>query len=524
VGTPRQTLTWLTASSLATGVPLRPAGALPARVLRDPDDGAVRVFEESDHAVLWLVADEGAPRVPDLVRQPFHRMTGRREVDVAGEVMVISSAGGDDACLWIDPPGCPRVAATREPVVAPVRADAAPRIARVREARSLAHLCDALQEGGNHAFVLRSDGSSTAVIVGEAPRGRWSIPGPDAAEGALEAIAALPRRVPLLCLAGDRSPWAALQTSHGGARVTLVYPLPPGGVETTLDGELASRLPALLDPARVGAPFTPWNEAPAPVPWDGFAGAGDRVGWEHFAAHVAAAVRAQGERIHASDVATLALEHARRRGLTVAPGAAADLLHALALSWHDESLSATVAAAELVSVLAHVGRQRLSTHAVARATRAATRGPCDPRDDGQLPELVRVLRVQTKTPPGDLDACAAMGARLAKDKRFKAMVVVARVAAALAPSRGEVGGRVVALDGDDVVTVACAREHALWFAKTAALPDDEQVAERVLEYAPQVLPALRAQAGNGRRRALEDWLDVRFPRAWSDASQAALRG
>ena len=198
-----------------------------------------------------------------------------------------------------------------------------------------------------------------------------------------------------------------------------------------------------------------------------------------------------------------------------------DLLHALALDWFDGSLSAHVAAAELVSALAHLGRQRLSAPGVMRAVRAAMRCRADPRDDGQLPELVRALRVQAKVPIGDLDAYAALATRLAKDKRFKALTIVGRIAAALSPSRAEGSGRLVRLPAGDVIALPCGRDHAQWFVETVELPDEEQVAARVLEYAPQVLPAVRALAGSARQRAVALWLDDRFPRTWSDAAQAA---
>jgi len=440
LGTPRATLSWLSAEALATSVPQRRSDGRLSRALRDPRDGTVRTFEEDDHVVLWLVVGATTGPEPDLSGRPFRWVSARHVVDVTGEVMLLSGAGGDEVGLWIDPPGCARVAATREPVAAPVPAAAGPRVARVAEARSLDALCDALAEGGHRAFVLRHRAGGGVEVVGDAPRGRWSLPGADSREGDLDGLAGLPRRAPLLCLVRDRSPWAALQAAYGDERVSLVYPLPPDGVDLSLDGEISARFPALLQP-HPRAAFTPWNELPMESIERRLLVGADGVAWAQYAAQVAALARAQGERLHASDVASLALEQARRSARAPRPGELADLLHALALDWFDESLSANVAAAELVSTLAHLGRQRLSAHGVTRAVRAAMRCPADPRDDGQLPELVRALRVQAKAPVGDLDACAALAMRLAKDKRFKGLTIVGRIVAALSPSRAAGGGR-----------------------------------------------------------------------------------
>lgn len=520
IGTPRATLDWLSAAMLATSVSLR-GGPTPARITRDPQSGAVRTFDESDFAVVWLVANAAAtpPTLDDNV--PARFVGARETVDVAGEAVLLSEAGGDTATLWIDPPGCRRVAATGAPWMGPGLADAASRVLQARAATSLTGLCDALAEGRHRAFALRHGGARPTVI-GTAPAGRWTLAGPDETEVELPALTQLPRSAALLCLAADRTPWATVQVRDGDERVSLVFPLPPGGVAPVLDTEVASRLATLLHPLpRV--PFSPWNDGPtAPL---GAAWRFDAAAWSAYVDTVGALTRARSEHPTPSDLAAVARESLGRiDGVTLPPGALGDLLHALALARYDESLSAAVAAAEIVSVLAPVGRQRLTGDALSRALRAAMRCPVDPRGDDQLPPLVRALRAQAKLPEGDLDACAKLAGRLAKDKRFKALVVVARVAVALAPSRADPAGRVVALSADDAIALPCARTHAAWFEETLALPDDEQVAARVLDYAPALLPTLRAQAGAARCRAVAEWLDARFSRAWSEQAQAALRG
>ena len=128
IGTPRPTLDWLSAGMLATAVALHRGSAAPVRVTRDPRTGAVRTLEETDFAVVWLLA--GGPRPPPALdaHLPARWVSGRDTIDVAAEAVVLSEAAGDAAVLWIDPPGCKRVAATGAPLLGSGAADAASRI------------------------------------------------------------------------------------------------------------------------------------------------------------------------------------------------------------------------------------------------------------------------------------------------------------------------------------------------------------------------------------------------------------